>query len=117
MDLFTKAAELGIQTEYFDGQGHRHVTDAAALKIIIDAMPVRVPHRFLRSPVVVRLGQKPPIAPYQNRYNAHSHKESLLIRLETDTGLVGWGETPVDWVNKSFSGAPEELLRQHVLGR
>jgi L-alanine-DL-glutamate epimerase-like enolase superfamily enzyme len=67
--------------------------------------------------VVVRIPQLPPIAPYQNRYNAHSHKESVLIRLETDTGLVGWGETPVDWINKSFSGAPQELLRTQVLGR
>jgi 4-alpha-glucanotransferase len=57
MDLFTKAAELGIQTEFFDGQGHRHTTGAAALNIIIDAMPVRAPHRFLAAPVVVRLGQ------------------------------------------------------------
>jgi 4-alpha-glucanotransferase len=57
MDLLTKAAELGIQTEFFDGQGRRHVTDAAALKIIIDAMPVRTPHRFLSSPIVTRLGR------------------------------------------------------------
>ena len=47
MDLFTKAKELGIQTEFIDGQGHRHVTDAAALKIILDALPVRRTHRFL----------------------------------------------------------------------
>ncbi|MBY0524546.1 MAG: mandelate racemase/muconate lactonizing enzyme family protein [Gemmataceae bacterium] len=67
--------------------------------------------------LIVRLAQKPPIAPYQNRYNAHSHKESLLVRLETDNGLTGWGETPVDWVNKSFAGTPEDLLRKHVLGR
>jgi 4-alpha-glucanotransferase len=58
MDLFTKAAELGIQAEFYDGQGHRHVTDAAALKIIIDAMPVRAPTRFLDGPVVVRSGQE-----------------------------------------------------------
>jgi 4-alpha-glucanotransferase len=57
MDLFTKAAELGIQTEFYDGQGHRHVTEAAALQIIIDAMPVRAPHRFLERPVVTRVGQ------------------------------------------------------------
>jgi 4-alpha-glucanotransferase len=57
MNLFSKAAELGIQTEFFDGQGHRHTTDAAALQIIIDAMPVRAPHRFLTAPVVVRRGQ------------------------------------------------------------
>ena len=57
MDLFTKAKELGIQTEFLDGQGHRHVTDAAALKIIIDALPARVPHRFLEEAVVIRSGR------------------------------------------------------------
>ena len=57
MDLFTKAKDLGIQTEFVDGQGHRHVTDAAALKIILDALPARVPHRFLKGPVVVRSGR------------------------------------------------------------
>ncbi len=67
--------------------------------------------------LLVRIPQKPPIAPYQSRYRATSEKEALLIRLETDTGLVGWGETPVDWINKSFEGAPEDLLRRHVLGR
>jgi 4-alpha-glucanotransferase len=58
MDLFTKAAELGIQTEFIDGQGHRHVTDAAALEIILNALPVRAPHRFLDRPVVVRSGRE-----------------------------------------------------------
>jgi 4-alpha-glucanotransferase len=57
MDLFTKAAELGIQTEFIDGQGHRHVTDAAALEIILNALPVRAPYRFLDRPVAVRAGQ------------------------------------------------------------
>ena len=57
MDLFTKAADLGIQTEFIDGQGHRHVTEAAALEIILNALPVRAPHRFLDRPVVLRSGQ------------------------------------------------------------
>jgi L-alanine-DL-glutamate epimerase-like enolase superfamily enzyme len=65
----------------------------------------------------VRIPQKPPIAPYQSRYRAGSQKEALLVRLETDTGLVGWGETPDDWINRSYEGAPEELLRGQVLGR
>ena len=56
MDLFTKAAELGIQTEFIDGQGHRHVTDAAALEIIVNALPVRAPRRLVDRPVVVRSG-------------------------------------------------------------
>ncbi len=54
MDLFTKAQELGIQTEYIDALGHRRVTGAAALKIIIDALPFRAPHRFLTETVVIR---------------------------------------------------------------
>jgi 4-alpha-glucanotransferase len=57
MDLFTKAADLGIQTEFIDGQGHRHVTETAALEIILDALPVPRPHRFLARPVVLRSGQ------------------------------------------------------------
>jgi 4-alpha-glucanotransferase len=57
MDVFDKAKELGIQTEFVDGQGHRHVTDPAALGIILDALPRRVPYRFLAEAVVVRSGQ------------------------------------------------------------
>ncbi|HZT81446.1 MAG TPA: hypothetical protein VFA26_14555, partial [Gemmataceae bacterium] len=67
--------------------------------------------------VLVRIPQKPPIAPYQSRYRATSEKEAVLVRVETDTGHVGWGETPVDWIGKSFAGAPEELLRKQALGR
>ncbi len=56
MDLFTKARELGIQTEFIDGQGHRHVTDPEALQIILDALPAPVPRRLLSEPVVIRRG-------------------------------------------------------------
>jgi L-alanine-DL-glutamate epimerase-like enolase superfamily enzyme len=65
----------------------------------------------------VRIPQKSPIAPYQSRYRASSHKEALLVRLQTDTDLVGWGETPDDWINKSFEGTPEGRLQEQVLGR
>src|ERR1700722_3046316 len=57
MDLFTRAEDLGIQTEFVEGQGERHVTDAVALKIILDALPLPLPHRFLAGPVVIRSGQ------------------------------------------------------------
>jgi 4-alpha-glucanotransferase len=57
MDLFEKARELGIQTEFVDGQGHRHVTDPVALEIILDALPERVPYRFLPGAVVIRSGR------------------------------------------------------------
>ncbi|MGA8898090.1 4-alpha-glucanotransferase [Bradyrhizobium sp.] len=57
MDVYSRAKELGLQTEFVDGQGHRHVTDATALKIILDALPERTPSRLLDGPVVIRTGQ------------------------------------------------------------
>jgi L-alanine-DL-glutamate epimerase-like enolase superfamily enzyme len=65
----------------------------------------------------VAIPQKPPIAPYQSRYRAGSVKEAILVRLETDSGHVGWGETPVDWINRSFEGTPEEPMRREAVGR
>jgi 4-alpha-glucanotransferase len=57
MDLFAQARNQGIQTEFIDGQGHRHVTGAAALKIILEALPPLTPGRFIGQPVVVRSGR------------------------------------------------------------
>src|SRR6266702_7133341 len=54
MDLYTRAHNLGIQTEYIDGQGHRRVTDASALKAILDALPHQAPRQLVDLPVVVR---------------------------------------------------------------
>src|SRR4051794_24362844 len=57
MDLFAQARTLGLQTDYIDGQGHRRVTDAAALQIIVDALPSRTPGRLIGQPVVIRSGR------------------------------------------------------------
>jgi 4-alpha-glucanotransferase len=54
MDLLNEATNLGILTEFTDGQGQRHVTDEAALKIIVNAFPARTPRRFVDGPVVIR---------------------------------------------------------------
>ena len=57
MDLFAEAKARGIQTEFLDGQGHRRVTDAAALKIILEALPPQAPGPLIGHPVVVRAGK------------------------------------------------------------
>jgi 4-alpha-glucanotransferase len=57
MDLFDQAKTLGILTEFIDGQGHRHVTDEAALRIIVGAFPARTPYRLVEGPVVIRTSQ------------------------------------------------------------
>jgi 4-alpha-glucanotransferase len=56
MDLYSQAHNLGILTEFFDGQGVRHVTDEAALKIIIEAFPEAPPRRLVDGGVVIRSG-------------------------------------------------------------
>ena len=57
MDLFAEAKSRGIQTEFVDGQGHRRVTGAEALKIILDALPSENPGPLIGQPVVIRSGR------------------------------------------------------------
>jgi 4-alpha-glucanotransferase len=57
MDLFSQARNLGILTEFIDGQGFRHVTDETALRIIVDALPTGGAYRFVEGPVVIRFGR------------------------------------------------------------
>jgi L-alanine-DL-glutamate epimerase-like enolase superfamily enzyme len=66
---------------------------------------------------LVAVPQKYPIAPYQSRYRAASTTKSLLIRLETDTGIVGWGETPQRYLGDQLTGRDAVALRDQLIGR
>jgi 4-alpha-glucanotransferase len=87
MDLQTKASELGIQTEFIDGQGRRHVTDAVALKIILEALPERVPYRFLEGAVVVRSGE-----PCRTGLK-QAATSPLRWKIVSDINVIAQGET------------------------
>lgn len=94
MDLFSQAQSLGILTEFFDGQGHRHVTDEAALKIIVEAFPEPTPRRLLDGPVIIRSGQ-PARSPLSE---AAKSPVSWTIRRGDETVAVGKAEEPIiDW--------------------
>src|SRR4051794_13834527 len=56
MDLLSKAAEAGIESEFIDAHGQRRMTDPAALEAILSALPTKTPYRFVDGPVVVRSG-------------------------------------------------------------
>jgi 4-alpha-glucanotransferase len=99
MNVFTRARELGIQTDYIDAQGHRHVTDAAALQIIVDALPVRVPYRFLDQAVVVRSGlpsrtELSPAAKWPLRWKIVAG-DRVIAEGETREPTVVWPDLPV----------------------
>jgi L-alanine-DL-glutamate epimerase-like enolase superfamily enzyme len=64
----------------------------------------------------VEVPQKPPIAPYHSRYRGQSVKRAILIRLETDTGLIGWGETPQVYLGTQLTGREAVPLRPVLVG-
>ena len=101
MDLFTKATELGIQTEFTDAQGRRRVTDEAALKTITDALPPRGPHDFLDEAVVVRSGRpgrttlkRPPTLPLRWKIVA---QERVIAEGEVRVGQADSGDRVIFW--------------------
>ena len=101
MNLFTEANNRGIQTEFLDGQGHRRVTDAAALKIILDALPPQSPGPLLGQPVVVRRGRS---VRSQLRPAASTPVDWKIV---ADAGVVAKGETSdrvIDWPQGLPSG-------------
>ena len=65
----------------------------------------------------VEVPQKYPIAPYQSRYRAQSSTKSLLVRIETDDGLAGWGETPQRYLGEQLTGREGTALTQQLSGR
>jgi 4-alpha-glucanotransferase len=94
MDLYTKAKELEIQTEFIDGHGHRHVTDAAALQIILNVLPARTPTRFLKQAVVIRSGlsartELNQAATLPLRWKIIAGLE-VIAEGETDDGVIVW---------------------------
>jgi 4-alpha-glucanotransferase len=61
MDVFAKARELGIETDFIDGQGHGHRIAHEALDLLMAAMPRPEAGGLLNGPVVRRVGDISPI--------------------------------------------------------
>ncbi|MBN9014440.1 MAG: hypothetical protein J0H25_15710, partial [Rhizobiales bacterium] len=61
MDVFAKARELGIDTDFVDGQGQGHRIAREALDLLVSAMPVPQTGRLLTGPVLMRVDQMAPI--------------------------------------------------------
>ena len=101
MNLYAEAKARGIQTEFLDGQGHRRVTDPAALKIILEALPPQAAGPLVGQPVVVRAGR-----PARTELRPEA---SLPARWQivAESGVVAEGETAdrmIDWPEGLPSG-------------
>ena len=93
MDLFLKARDLGIQTEFIDGQGRPHVTAADALKVIFDALPPQAARALIDGPVVTRQGQAAHSmllrgARFPVRWEIRD--EAHVVAGETPGGAIAW---------------------------
>ncbi len=53
MNIYSKARDLGIDLDFVDGLGHRHLLDDDRLRAVIDGLPSSARHRFLQQPVVI----------------------------------------------------------------
>jgi 4-alpha-glucanotransferase len=53
MDVYSKARDLGIDLEFLDGRGHRHVVNSDRLCAVLDGLPPPLRHPYLKQPVVV----------------------------------------------------------------
>jgi 4-alpha-glucanotransferase len=107
MDLFARAKELEIQTEFMDGKGRRHVVDAAALKIIFDVLPLRARCHLLADPVVIRSGQ-----PSQSELEAAA-KLPVHWKIVACVDVVAEGET-CDGIIAWPTDLPEGSYRLHL---
>lgn len=58
MDLRSRAAAAGIETDFFDAQGHAHTASPAVLQAILRDVDLPSSHRLLPGPVVVRAGRE-----------------------------------------------------------
>ncbi len=93
MNLFAKAKDLGIQTEFIDGHGHPHVTAADALKVVFEALPPQAARRLIDGPVVVRRGHPArttllPGARFPVRWEIGG--TNSVIAGETQGGAIEW---------------------------
>jgi 4-alpha-glucanotransferase len=110
MDLFAQAHNLGILTEFVDGQGHRRVTGEAALRIIIDGLPAGTSWRFVEGTVVIRSGR-----PARTSLTA-AVKLPLRWQIVDGAETVAAGESdddPIEWPDNLPVGAYRLLLTDH----
>jgi L-alanine-DL-glutamate epimerase-like enolase superfamily enzyme len=66
---------------------------------------------------VVEIPQTPIIAPYRSHIRSSSTTRSAIVRLETDAGLVGWGEYNVNFLPGVSAGRMQAEAAAWLVGR
>jgi 4-alpha-glucanotransferase len=101
MDLFSKARDLGIQTEFVDAHGRRRVTSEAVLGSMVESLPAPAPHPFINRAVAVRSDRtgrtrlkQPPTLPLRWKILAAdrvvAEAEARIERGDSDEQFISW---------------------------
>ncbi|MEZ5820793.1 MAG: 4-alpha-glucanotransferase [Xanthobacteraceae bacterium] len=97
MNLFAKAKDLGIQTEFIDGHGRPHVTAADALEAVFAALPPQAARRLIDGPVVLRQGhvaRSALLAGASLPVRWEIAGEAGVVEGEVDGGIIEWPAQP-----------------------
>ncbi|MDA0831786.1 MAG: mandelate racemase/muconate lactonizing enzyme family protein [Planctomycetota bacterium] len=66
---------------------------------------------------IVEVPQIPPIAPYRSHIRTSSTTQSAIVKLETDEGVVGWGEHNVNFLPNLSGRAQTAVAQEWLIGR
>lgn len=66
---------------------------------------------------IVEVPQTAPLAPYRSHIRASSTTQSAIVRVETDAGLIGWGEHNVNFLPNLSARQQEQQARDWLIGR
>lgn len=66
---------------------------------------------------IVEIPQIAPVAPYRSRVRTSSTTQSAIVRVETDAGIVGWGEHNVNFLPNVSGRAQQQAARDWLIGR
>lgn len=66
---------------------------------------------------VVEIPQVPPISPYRSHIRTSSTTTHAIVRLETDAGLVGWGEHSVNFLSDISGRKMTHDAAEWIVGR
>lgn len=63
------------------------------------------------SVTIVEVPQTAPLAPYRSHIRSSSTTQSGIVRVETDEGLIGWGEHNVNFLPDLSGRCAEQQVR------
>lgn len=66
---------------------------------------------------IVEVPQNPPIKPYRSQYRTSSTTQSAIVRLETEDGVVGWGEHNVNFLPDLSARRQQQQAEAWLIGR